>query len=146
MEKIIIANDSTLENVRLNFGHILPDSAKIKENSNKFKPLESLLGKVPQDFFPAALTSLPPAEALKTLHGNDELELFFTILLSAEGSEDVSGQNVSGDVSGNVSTLAERLIEANGNIDKDNYLNLLFLLLLYAKDSKEKIIAEIKKD
>ena len=83
MEKIIIANDSTLENVRLDFGHILPDTTRIKEKFKQFKPLESLLGKVPQDFFPAALTSLSPAEALKTLHGNDELELFFTILLSA---------------------------------------------------------------
>jgi len=141
MEKIIIANDSTLENVRLDFGHILPDTTKIKENFKKFKPLESLLGKVPQDFFPAALTSLSPAEALTTLHGNDELELFFTILLSAGEPEDVSG-----DVLRNVSTLAERLIEAKENIGKDNYLNLLFFLLLYAKDYREKIIAEIKQN
>ena len=142
MEKIIIANDSTLENVRLNFEHILPDSTKIKEKLKKFKPLESLLGKVPQDFFPVALTSLPPAEALKTIDGKDELELFFMILLSENESVDVSGR----DVSGNVSTLLEKLIAAKENFGKDNYLNLLFFMLLHAKDSKERIIAEIKQN
>ena len=136
MEKIIIANDSTLENVRLNFAHILPGRTQIKENFKEFKPLDTLLGKIPQDFFPSALTSLSTEDALKTLNGDDELELFFMILLSAEES---------GDVSGNVSTLFGKLIEAKEKISKDNYLNLLFFLLLYAKDSKEMILAEIKR-
>ncbi|MBP5405636.1 hypothetical protein J6Z19_00620 [bacterium] len=134
MEKIIIANDSTLENVRFNFGHILPNSAEIKEKLRDFKPLESLLGKVPQNFFPTALTSLSPDEALKTIQGKDELELFFMILLSENESEDVSG---------NVSALLDKLISAKENFSKDNYLNLLFFLLLYAP-SKERIISGIK--
>lgn len=145
MEKIIIANDSTIENVKLNFEHFLPDSAKIKENFRTFKPLETLTGKMPENFFPAALTSLSVDEALKTLKGNDELELFFMLLLSENESGDISG---SEDVSGHVSTdnMLEKLIAAKESISKDNYLNLLLFLLLKSEKSKKGIISEIKRN
>ena len=145
MEKIIIANDSTIENVKLNFEHFLPDSAKIRENFQTFKPLETLTGKVPENFFPSLLTSRSADEALKTLSGNDELELFFMLLLSENESGDVSD---SGDVSGHVSTcdMLGKIIAAKESTSKDNYLNLLLFLLLKSKDSKQDIISEIKQN
>ena len=107
MEKIVVANDLTLENMRVNFRHILPESKKIEEKLKDFRSLESLTGHVPENFFPSALTSLSVEEAIKTLHGEDELELFFMILL--------------GDVSGHVSTseLLDKLKEAKESINKE---------------------------
>ena len=155
MEKIVIANDSSIENVAFNFEHFLPDSEKIAEDFKQFKPLETLTGKIPENFFPTALTSLPTEEALKTLTGDDELELFFMILLShdehdiqvedASDSADVAGQ---GNVSGNVSTwdVLEKLIAAKGTLSKDKYLNLLMFLLLKADKSRKRIVDEIKEN
>ena len=130
MEKIVIANDSTLENVRLNFRHILPKSAEIEEKRRSFKPLETLSGKAPENFFPAALTSMSAEEALKTLSGNDELELFFTLLLS-----DPSEYG-----------LFEKLKSASSSISKENYLNLLIFLLIKTGFANEELIDEIKKN
>ena len=116
MEKIVIANDSTLENMRVNFRHLLPGSENIAAKLADFKPLESLTGHVPENFFPAALTSRSIAEALGTLHGNDELELFFMILLSGNGPSDASD-------------LFEKLKASKDSIGKENYLNLLVFML-----------------
>ncbi|MBQ3367375.1 tetratricopeptide repeat protein [bacterium] len=129
MEKIVIANDSTLENVRLNFRHILPKSEEIEEKRGSFKPLETLSGKVPENFFPAALTSMSAAEALKTLTGNDELELFFTLLLSNPSEYG----------------LFEKLKSASSSISKENYLNLLIFLLIKTGFANDELIDEIKK-
>ncbi|MBO7126952.1 tetratricopeptide repeat protein [bacterium] len=130
MEKIIIANDSTLENVRLNFRHILPKSGEIEAKRGNFKPLESLSGHTPENFFPAALTSMSAAEALETLNGNDELELFFTLLLS-----DPSEYG-----------LFEKLKSASSSISKENYLNLLIFMLIKTGFANEDVIDEIKKN
>lgn len=129
MEKIVIANDSTLENVRLNFRHILPKSGEIEAKRDSFKPLETLSGHTPENFFPSALTSLSAAEALKTLNGKDELELFFTLLLS-----DPSEYG-----------LFEKLKSASSSISKENYLNLLIFLLTKTGFANEELIDEIKK-
>ena len=129
MEKIVIANDSTLENVRLNFRHILPKSEEIEEKRGSFKPLETLSGKVPENFFPAALTSMSTAEALKTLTGNDELELFFTLLLSNPSEYG----------------LFEKLKSASSSISKENYLKLLIFLLIKTGFANDELIDEIKK-
>ncbi len=129
MEKIVITNDSTLENVRLNFRHILPKSAEIEEKRSTFKPLETLSGHTPENFFPAALTSMSAAEALKTLGGNDELELFFTLLLS-----DPSEYG-----------LFEKLKSASSLTSKGNYLNLLIFMLIKTGFANEELIDEIKK-
>lgn len=130
MEKIVIANDSTLENVRLNFRHILPKSEEIEEKCGSFKPLETLSGHFPENFFPAALTSMPAEEALKTLTGNDELELFFTLLLSNPSEYG----------------LFEKLKSASSSISKENYLNLLIFLLIKTGYANEELIDEIKKN
>ena len=130
MEKIVIANDSTLENVRLNFRHILPKSGEIEAKRDSFKPLETLSGHTPENFFPSALTSLSAAEALKTLNGKDELELFFTLLLS-----DPSEYG-----------LFEKLRSASSSISKENYLNLLVFLLIKTGFANDDIIDEIKKN
>ena len=130
MEKIVIANDSTLENVRLNFRHILPKSDEIEAKAGTFKPLETLSGHIPENFFPAALTSISAAEALRTLSGNDELELFFTLLLS-----DPSEYG-----------LFEKLKSAASSISKENYLNLLIFLLIKTGFANEDVIDEIKKN
>ena len=130
MEKIVIANDSTLENVRLNFRHILPKSGEIEAKRDSFKPLETLSGHTPENFFPSALTSLSAAEALKTLNGKDELELFFTLLLS-----DPSEYG-----------LFEKLRSASSSISKENYLNLLVFLLTKTGFANDDIIDEIKKN
>jgi len=128
MEKIVIANDSTLENVHLNFRHILPKIEEIEEKRGTFKPLETLSGHIPENFFPSALTSLSAAEALRTIEGKDELELFFTILLS-----DPSEYG-----------LFEKLKSAASSISKENYLNLLIFLLIKTGNTDEDLIAEIR--
>ena len=153
MEKIIIANDSTIENIKLNFEHFLPDTAKIRENFRTFKPLETLTGKMPENFFPSALTSLSADEALKTLSGKDELELFFMLLLSGNESSGAAApenapENTLADVSVPLSTddMLGRIIAAKESISKDNYLNLLLFLLLKTSGSKKEIISEIKQN
>lgn len=120
MEKIVITNDSTLENMRVNFRHLLPGSEKIAQKLNDFKPLESLTGHIPENFFPSALTSRSTGEALKTLRGDDELELFFMLLLSENGSEGTNGAYAD---------IFEKLKAAKERINKENYLNLLVFLL-----------------
>lgn len=65
MEKIVIANDSTLENVHLNFRHILPKIEEIEEKRGTFKPLETLSGHLPENFFPSALTSLSQVRSFR---------------------------------------------------------------------------------
>lgn len=140
MEKIVIANDSTLENMRVNFRHLLPGSEKIAAKLADFKPLESLTGHVPENFFPSALTSRSAEEALKTLHGNDELELFFMILLS----EDAPRQQ--GDAPRHVSTyLLEKLKAAKDSISRENYLNMLVFMLAKFGNT-EGILNEIREN
>ena len=140
MEKIVIADDSTLANMRVNFRHLLPGSEKIAAKLADFKPLESLTGHVPENFFPSALTSRSAEEALKTLHGDDELELFFMILLS----EDAPRQQ--GDAPRHVSTdLLKKLKAAKDSISKENYLNLLIVLLIKFGKSDE-VISEIEEN
>ena len=129
MEKIVITNDSTLENIRLNFRHILPKSEEIEEKRGSFKPLATLSEHTPENFFPAALTSMSPAEAIKTLGGNDELELFFTLLLSNPSEYG----------------LFEKLKSASSSISEENYLNLLIFLLAKTGFANEELIDEIKK-
>ena len=119
MEKIVIENDSTIENVRLNFRHILPKIEDIEKKRGSFKPLESLSGHIYENFFPSALTSLSAEEALRTLSGKDELELFFMILLSQQE-----------DAPRHVSTeLLEKLKAAKDSISKENYINMLVFML-----------------
>ena len=130
MERIVISNDSTIENVNLGFSHILPDSGQIKEKSGTFKPLESLTGRIPENFFPAALTSLSAAEASACLNDENELRLFFKILLDNSDPD----------------ALFERILASKQIIQKDNYLNFMVFLLLKTGSPKEKIIAEIKKN
>ncbi len=138
MEKIVVANDSTLENMPVSFRHILPESAKIAA-SPAFMPLESLTGHIPEKFFPSALTSLSVADALAELKGGDELELFFMILL---------GDLSDGDVSGHVSTneLLDKIKAAKEFISKDNYLNLLVFLLAKSGNADSGILNEIKEN
>ena len=124
MEKIVIADDSTLENIKVNFRHLLPGSDKIAAKLADFKPLESLTGHIPENFFPSALTSGSVEEALGTLHGDDELELFFMILLSGDAPRQ------QGDAPRHVSTdLLEKLKAAKDSVSKENYLNMLVFML-----------------
>ena len=130
MEKIVIANNSTLENKRIKLEHILPEPEIISEKIKKFVPLETMMEHFPTDLFPAALISISADEALKTLKGQDELEIFFMILLSEEPSEE----------------LFEKLSALKESIQEDNYLNLMMFFLLKVKNGKlkEKILSEIK--
>ncbi|MBO4712058.1 hypothetical protein J5681_09140 [bacterium] len=130
MEKIVIANDSTLENVRLNFRHILPKSEEIEEKRRNFKPLATLSEHTPENFFPAALTSMSPNEAVQILRGHDELELFFTLLLSNPSEYG----------------LFEKIKSASSSISKENYLNLLIFLLIKTGFASEELLDEIKKN
>ena len=140
MEKIVIADDSTLENMRVNFRHLLPGSDKIAAKLADFKPLESLTGHIPENFFPSALTSGSVEEALGTLHGDDELELFFMILLSGDAPRQ------QGDAPRHVSTdLLEKLKGAKDSISRENYLNMLVFMLAKFGNT-EGILNEIREN
>ena len=140
MEKIVIRDDSTLENMRVNFRHLLPGSEKIAAKLASFKPLESLTGHIPENFFPAALTSRSVEEALETLQGNDELELFFMILLSGDAPRQ------HGDAPRHVSTdLFEKLKAVKDSISSENYMNLLVFMLAKFGNA-DGITAEIREN
>lgn len=128
MSRIIISDDKSLENLDIRFDHLLLNSEELQAEKAKFRPIESMLDEVPEDFFPSALVSVSKEKALSLLKGEDELELFFMILLSGGHSDG----------------LFSKLKDIKGKLDTHNYRDLLIFLFFHCENDRHAIISEIK--
>jgi len=128
MSRIVISDDKSLENLDIRFDHLLLNSEELQAERDKFKPIESILDEVPEDFFPTALVSVSGEKALSLLQGDDELELFFMIMLARnQGAE-----------------LFDKLRSLKEKLESHKYRDLLIFLFFHCDHNKDRIINEIR--
>lgn len=128
MGRIVISDDKSLENLDIRFDHLLLGHDELNKEKENFIPLESMLQDIPKEFFPSLLISSSRENAVSALTGDDELELFFLIILAKDKNEE----------------LLEKLKLLKPSMDAEKYRDFLIFLFLHSKDGKEKIISEIK--
>ncbi|MGI6393544.1 MAG: tetratricopeptide repeat protein [bacterium] len=129
MSKIVISGDKSLENLEIRLSHILPKESEIEQAKESFVSLESILNGNFTSFFPSSLVSTPKDENLPSmLSGDDELELFFLIVLSK----------------GETKELFEKLKSLKNSINSERYSDFLLFLFLKSRDEKEAILEEIE--
>jgi tetratricopeptide (TPR) repeat protein len=128
MSRIVISDDRSLENLDIRFDHLLLGGDEIRYESENFIPLENMLDEIPQKFFPSLLISSSKENAVATLTGDDELELFFLIILTRERCGE----------------LLEKLKSFKNSMDSEKYRDFLIFLFLHSKGNKENILSEIR--
>jgi tetratricopeptide (TPR) repeat protein len=128
MSRIVISDDRSLENLDIRFDHLLLGRDDLGYESENFIPLESMLDDIPRKFFPSLLISSSKENAVSMLTGDDELELFFLIILGRERSAE----------------LLDKLRALKDSMDPEKYRDFLIFLFLHSKTEKETILSEIR--
>jgi tetratricopeptide (TPR) repeat protein len=128
MSKIVISDDKSLESLEIRFDHLLLNNDELKLEKEKYRPLSLLLDNVPDDFVPALLIDQKIERLREVLEGNDELELFFMIMVLKEQS----------------GILFEKIRSLKNSMDPEKYLDMLIFLLMHDKSGKDVIVNEIK--
>jgi tetratricopeptide (TPR) repeat protein len=128
MSRIVISDDKSLENLEIRFDHLLLNKDELQQEKERYKPLSDLLDDVPDDFVPTLLIQKDTGKLQKVLEGNDELELFFMIMVLKEKTSDIF----------------QKLKSLKSSLDPDKYLDLLIFILVHDKSLKDDVLNEIK--
>ncbi len=128
MDKIVISDDKSLESLEIRFDHLLLNEEELKQEKERYKPLSDLLDNVPDDFIPTLMIQGKDEKIAEVLEGNDELELYFMIMILKDRTD----------------MIFDKLKSLKTAICSEKYLDLLIFFLLHDKDRKEDIISEIK--
>ena len=119
MGRIVISDDKSLENLDIRFDHLLLGQSELDKEKENFIPLESMLHEIPENFFPSVLISSSREKAASTLTSDDELELFFLIILAKNRSVE----------------LLEKLRQLKSTMDAEKYRDFLIFLFQIGRAS-----------
>jgi len=84
MSRIIIEDDNSLENLEIRLDHLLFSEKEIESEKRDYLPMEGLLDAKFADFPPYLISTGQLAKAATIIQGQDEVELFFLMILSGD--------------------------------------------------------------
>ncbi len=84
MSRIIIEDDNSLENLEIRLDHLLFSEKEIESEKRDYLPMEGLLDGRFGDFPPYLISTGQLEKAATLIQGQDELELFFLMILAGD--------------------------------------------------------------
>lgn len=84
MSRIIIEDENSLENMEIRLDHLLFSEKEIESEKRDYLPIEGLLDGKFADFPPYLISTGQLAKAATLIQGQDEVELFFLMILSGD--------------------------------------------------------------